>query len=165
MSPRTGVWSLKLAKEDFKFSAAHFTVFGAAEAEPLHGHNYELAVEVSGSTLDELEFLLPLAAVKREIRAECAALDEKILLPANCPHVRLLRRAGTVTARLGVLRYTFPERDVLVLPLANVTVEGLARLLWQRLRSRFGAFHDRLDVLEVSVFETRGQGASWRRRL
>jgi len=160
----TGV-ALKLAKEDFKFSAAHFTVFGPDEAEPLHGHNYRVTVEVTGSALDELEFLLPLAAVKREIRAECAALDEKTLLPANCPHVRLVRRSGTVTAILGARRYTFPEPDVLLLPLANVTVEGLARLLWRRLRRRLGAFRDRIDVLEVSVFETWGQGASWRRHV
>ena len=44
---------LRLAKEDFKFSAAHFTLFGPDEAELLHGHNYQVEVEMVGYALDE----------------------------------------------------------------------------------------------------------------
>ncbi len=160
----SGTYSLHLGKEDFKFSAAHFTIFGEGEAEALHGHNYRVTVEMTGSEVDELEFLVPMAAAKRDIRAECAALDEKVLLPAECPHLELEQR-DPVTATLGQRRYEFPSPEVVLLPVANVTVEALARLLWQRLANRWDSLRDRVETLEVTVAETRGQGASYRRKL
>ena len=159
-----GTFSLRLGKEDFKFSAAHFTVFGDGEAESLHGHNYRVTVELSGAGLDDLDFLVPAAAAKRDIRAECAALDEKVLLPAGCPHLELAEHGETVTAVLGARRYEFPPSEVVLLSVANVTVEALARFLWQRLRGRWKHLRDRIDVLEVTVTETPGQGASYRSR-
>ena len=161
----SGTFSLRLAKEDFKFSAAHLTVFSDREAEGLHGHNYRVAVDLSGSKLDDLDFLVPAAAAKQDIRAQCAALDEKILLPSECPHLELAERSATVTAVLGARRYEFPPSEVVLLPVANVTVEALARFLWQRLRDHWVHLRDRIDVLEVTVTETPGQGASYRRSL
>ena len=160
----SGTYSLRLGKEDFKFSAAHFTVFGEGEAEALHGHNYRIEVELSGPEVDKLEFLVPMAAAKRDIRGQCAALDEKVLLPAECPHLEL-EQGDTVTVTLGQRRYEFPSSEVVLLPVTNVTVEALARLLWQRLTDRWGSLRDRLETLEVTVAETRGQNASYRRKL
>ena len=157
------MFSLLLGKEDFKFSAAHFTIFGDGEAEPLHGHNYRVTVELSGSVLDDLDFLVPLATAKRDIRAQCAALDERVLLPADCPHIELAQHGETVTAVFGSRRYEFPSSEVVLLPVANVTIEALARLLWLRLRDRWAHLRDRVEVVEVTVTETRGQGASYRR--
>ena len=161
----SGTFSLRLGKEDFKFSAAHSTVFSNSEAETLHGHNYRVTVELSGSELDALDFLVPAAAAKRDIRAECAALDEKVLLPANCPHLELTDHGETIAAVFDSRRYEFPSPEVVLLPVANVTVEALARYLWQRLRDRWARLHDLIDVVEVTVTETPGQGASYRRRL
>ena len=160
----SGTYSLRLGKEDFKFSAAHFTVFGEDEAEALHGHNYRLTVEMTGSEVDELEFMVPMAAAKRDIRAQCAALDEKVLLPAECPLLQL-EQGETVTVTFGQRRYELPSSEVVLLPVANVTVEALARLLWQRLTDRWGSLRDRVETLEVTVAETRGQSASYRRNL
>ncbi len=161
----SGTFSLRFGKEDFKFSAAHFTVFGDGEAESLHGHNYRVTVELSGSGLDDLDFLVPAAAAKQDVRAECAALDEKVLLPSECPHLELAERSATVTAVLGTRRYEFPSSEVVLLPVANVTVEALARFLWQRLRDRWEHLRDRIDVVKVTVTETPGLGANYRRRL
>ena len=160
----SGIYSLRLGKEDFKFSAAHFTMFSEDEAEALHGHNYRVRVELGGPGVDELEFLVPVAAAKRDIRAQCAELDEKVLLPAECPHLELVH-GETVTATFGSRRYEFPSSEVVLLPVANVTVEALARLLWQRLADRWGSLRARVETLEVIVAETRGQGAGYRRNL
>ena len=160
----SGTYLLRLGKEDFKFSAAHFTVFGDDEAEALHGHNYRVEVELSGPEVDGLEFLVPVAAVKRDIRSRCAEFDEKVLLPAHCPHLELVQ-GETVTAVFAPRRYEFPPSEVVLLPVANVTVEALARLLWQRLADRWGTLRDRIETLEVTVAETRGQSAGYRRSL
>ena len=161
----SGTFSLCLGKEDFKFSAAHFTVFADGEAEPLHGHNYRVTVELSGPDVDALEFLVPVATAKREIRAQCAALDEKVLLPADCPHLELAQHGEAVTVTFGSRRYEVPRSEVVLLPVANVTIEALARLLWRRLRDRWTHLRDRIDIVEVGVSETPGQGAIYRRRL
>ena len=161
----SGTFSLRLGKEDFKFSAAHFTVFSDGEAEPLHGHNYRVVVELSGSALDDLDFLVPLATAKRDIRAQCAALDEKVLLPADCPHLELAGDGEGVTAVFGSRRYEFPSSEVVLLPVGNVTIEALARLLWLRLRDRWAHLQDRVEVVEVTVAETRGQSARYRRSM
>lgn len=160
----SGTYSLRLGKEDFKFSAAHFTVFGGDEAEAFHGHNYRVGVELSGADVDELEFLVPVAAAKRAIRSLCAELDEKVLLPTECPHLEL-GQGETVTATFGQRRYELPSSEVVLLPVANVTVEALARLFWQRLADRWDSLRERVETLEVTVTETRGQGASYRRDL
>jgi len=161
----SGTYSLRLGKEDFKFSAAHFTVFSEDEAEALHGHNYRVRVELGGPGVDELEFLVPVAAAKRDIRSQCAELDEKVLLPEECPHLELTQSDETVTTRFGTRRYEFPSSEVVLLPVANVTVEALARWLWQRLADQWDSHRDRVETLEVTVAETRGQGASYRRNL
>ncbi len=158
----TGTFSLRLGKEDFKFSAAHFTVFGDGEAEPLHGHNYRITVELSGSELDDLDFLVPAATAKREIRAQCAVLDEKVLLPADCPQLELAGDGEAVTVVFASRRYEFPSSEVVLLPVANVTVEALARLLWLRLRNQWTHLRDRVEVVAVTVSETQGQSASYR---
>ena len=160
-----GTFSLRLGKEDFKFSAAHFTVFGDGDAEPLHGHNYRVTVGLAGPALDDLDFLVPVAAAKRDIRAECASLDEKILLPAKCPHLEVAQHGETVTAAFGSRCYQFPSSEVVLLPVGNVTMEALARLLWRRLRDRWAHLQDRVAVAEVTVAETQGQSASYRRGL
>lgn len=160
-----GTFSLRLGKEDFKFSAAHFTVFSDGAAEALHGHNYRVTVELSGPELDGLEFLVPVAAAKRDIRAECSALDEKVLLPGQCPHLEVAQYGETVTAALGSRRYQFPSSDVVQLPVRNVTMEALARLLWRRLRDRWAHLQDRIAAVEVTVAETQGQSAGYRRNL
>ena len=51
-------WTLALAKEDFKFSVAHFTLFGPERAETLHGHNYRVAIELTGPALDAAGLLV-----------------------------------------------------------------------------------------------------------
>jgi len=161
----SGILSLRLAKEDFKFSAAHFTIFSDSEAEPLHGHNYRVTVELSGSELDDLDFLIPVNAAKQAIRAECAGLDEKVLLPAKCRHLRLTRRAEMTTVVFCSRRYELPSSEIVLLPVRNVTVEALARLLWRRLRDRWAHLQDRVEVVAVTVAETRGQGAGHSGRL
>ena len=60
-------YRMALAKEDFKFSSAHFTLFANGGAELLHGHNYRVRVEISGAGLDAEGLLLDIERFKREL--------------------------------------------------------------------------------------------------
>ncbi len=151
-SPR---YRLVLAKEDFKFSAAHFTLFGGDRAELLHGHNYRVTLELAGSEVDELGLLADLEKTKVSVRRLCAQLDSRTLLPAASPGVAWARRDGVVEIRFGTRTYQFPEEDVLALPLANTSIELLAKMLWEGLAPELRG--TRVDFLAVSVEESAGQ--------
>lgn len=153
-----GMFTLELAKEDFKFSAAHFTLFGAESGELLHGHNYQVSVRLLGRDLDDLELLVDLGFLKERIREICAGLDSRTLLPERSPHLKLRSSSGELEVRFQSRRYVFPEADTLLLPLRNISVESLARFLWQELAASLSAGDARrLTSLGLSVQETAGQ--------
>jgi 6-pyruvoyltetrahydropterin/6-carboxytetrahydropterin synthase len=157
--PRTAVVQLRLAKEDFAFAAAHFTLFPDEAAERLHGHNYQVRVELSGAALDDHGFLVPVAPVKARIRAICATLDERILIPEKSRLLELHHEGDAVEIALGSRSYRFPKSEVTLLPLANVTIEALAKHVWGELAPSFGGSPVRR--LRVEVEETSGQSAAF----
>ena len=158
--PSRPEYVLRLAKEDFKFSAAHFTLFGADEAELLHGHNYHVEVEMVGHELDEEGLLISFVDAKKVIRAACARLDDQTLIPVRSQHLKITRADGEVEVRFGSRRYVLPEQDTLLLDEVNTTVELFARMIWDDIVRDLDC--RRLAALAVSVAETAGQ-ACWYR--
>jgi 6-pyruvoyltetrahydropterin/6-carboxytetrahydropterin synthase len=154
---------LCLAKEDFKFSVAHFTVFSPEQAELLHGHNYRVTVELAGREVGELGLLADLDRVKADIRRLCGALDSRTLLPADCPLISWQHTEGAIEVTYGERRYRIPEADVLLLPLANSSMELLARHLWRQLAP--GLADTAVEHLTVTVEESAGQRAIYERSL
>jgi 6-pyruvoyltetrahydropterin/6-carboxytetrahydropterin synthase len=152
-------YRIVLAKEDFKFSSAHFTLFSAERAELFHGHNYRVSLELAGSELDAWGLLVDIEAVKETVRRLCRRLDSRTLLPAESPGVTWSREGGAVAVRFGARRYLFPEDDVLVLPLANTSIELLARFFWDELAGHLRG--SRIATLAVAVEETAGQSCSY----
>lgn len=151
----TSCYEVVLAKEDFKFSVAHFTVFAPAEAEVLHGHNYRVRLRVRGPRTDELGLLVDVRRIKTEIRRICADFDGHTLLPSRCPLVTLADGEGGTTVRFGPIAYSLPEESVLRLPLVNISIEELARHIWGLLAPSLAP--TRADRLSVEVEETAGQ--------
>jgi 6-pyruvoyltetrahydropterin/6-carboxytetrahydropterin synthase len=156
---RSALVQLRLAKEDFAFAAAHFTLFPDAAAERLHGHNYRVRVELTGPEQDAFGFLVPVAPVKARIRAICAALDERILIPEKCRLLELRQEPDAVQVSLGGRAYRFPKSEVTLLPLPNVTIEALAKHVWGELAPALASSPVRR--LRVEVEETAGQSAAY----
>jgi 6-pyruvoyltetrahydropterin/6-carboxytetrahydropterin synthase len=150
-------FTLQLAKADFKFAAAHFTWFADGGAERLHGHNYRVGVAVSGARLGADGLLVEARRVKDEVRKLCAALDERVLLPEPSAHVAIERSGDAVEARVAGRSYRLPAADVVHLPIANVSVEGLAQHLWHELARALAPFA--LETVSVEVSESDGQSA------
>lgn len=151
-------YRLVLAKEDFKFSAAHFTLFGDGRAELLHGHNYRVRAALSGGDLDGEGLLADIESFKRTLRGLCSRLDSRTLIPGESPRLQW-QRAGpageSIEVRFGERSYRFPAADTLVLPLANTSIELLARMLWRDLAPHLAG--SGVVSLAVSVEETAGQ--------
>ena len=148
-------FTLRLAKQDFKFSVAHFTIFGPARAEPLHGHNYRLALELEGAAAGEYGLLADCDDWKRAARAVCAVLDDKVLIADASPHVECVEEGGDLVVRFAGRAYRFPEGETLRLPLVNVSMELLARWAWERLARE--APRGAVERLTVEIEETPGQ--------
>jgi 6-pyruvoyltetrahydropterin/6-carboxytetrahydropterin synthase len=152
-------FTLKLAKSDFKFAAAHFTWFADGSAEHLHGHNYRVAVEVSGPGLDAAGLLVEARVVKEQLRGLCAGLDERVLLPSPGARVAIEARGDALHVQVAGRSYQLPKQDVVQLPVPNVSVETLARHLWRELAGALRGLP--LEALAVEVAESDGQSARY----
>jgi 6-pyruvoyltetrahydropterin/6-carboxytetrahydropterin synthase len=153
---------IRIAREQYKFSCAHMTVFPDGTKERLHGHNYQLGVAIDVADV-ALARMLPFATLKAALSELCAAWKERVLIAEANPHLEVIRRdAREVELRLCGDRYVFPAGDVLFLPIDNISVEALAghcaALLHATLAAPLAAPH--ILSLEVTCEESPGQGAS-----
>jgi hypothetical protein len=98
--------------------------------------------------------------VKNAIRAACRRLDSLTLIPALSHHLQITETPGGVEVLFHDRRYVFPEKDVLLLPVANTSVELFARMLWQELVA--GVPTEKIEALGVRVAETAGQSCWFR---
>ncbi|MBV8084457.1 MAG: 6-carboxytetrahydropterin synthase [Chloroflexi bacterium] len=150
----SGAVRLELARADIGFSAAHFSVVGGV-MERLHGHNYRVTLRACGD-VGEDGTLVDFKALKTALRAECALLDERMLVAASSDSLVVESDDTEVTVRAVGRRYVVPRDDVCLLPLRNTTCECLAEHLLHGVRSRLAELPARL---EVGVEELPGQGA------
>lgn len=154
-------YAIELSKENFKFSCTHFTIFSAEDAERLHGHNYQARARLEFDDVrGDLGMAFDFNLVKKEIKAICDVFDEYVLIPERSPYVSIARAAGQVEVRFAKRFYSFPETDVRFLPIANITVEELARHFAETLAGRVAALVE-LRAIAVSIEETRGQSVSY----
>jgi len=154
-----------IEREQYKFSCAHMTVFPDGTKERLHGHNYALSVAVDVARID-LPAMVPFDRIKAVLAELCAAWKERVLIAERNPFLTIRRDdADELELVLCGARYVFPRGDVLLLPIDNITVEGLAAHVASLLAPKLAALSPEISALEVTVCEHPGQGASCRLQL
>ncbi|MEX2170524.1 MAG: 6-pyruvoyl tetrahydropterin synthase family protein [Pirellulales bacterium] len=146
-------YHVRLAKEQFTFSAAHFITFAGNICERLHGHNYHVAVEVHG-LLDENQYVIDFIALRDAVLAITRALDHHVLLPTTHPTIKIEADDREVTVTFEERRWVFPLDDCVLLPVANTTAELVARYIGERL---IAGMQPKPEKLIVSVDECDGQ--------
>ena len=154
--------TIELFKENQKFSAGHFTIFSATERENLHGHNFTIYVALTGVVGRE-GLMADYGQFKRQVAQMCHDWNETFMLPNLSPHLRVERTDTHIIAHYADEQIPFLLRDVTVLPVANVTIEELARLFGERLtedRERLAA--QKVVGVTVKCASGPGQWASWR---
>lgn len=142
-----------------RFAAAHMATFGGA-CEPLHGHNYDVIIEIEGPLTDD-GWVWDFGAVKRAARELTELLDHKFLLQRKSPHLTIREEPGAWEVAFAGRTYRFPASDVLPLPIVNSTAECIAEWFTGRLLEtlqREGATH--LRRISVGIEEMPGQ-AGW----
>ncbi len=159
--PASTVSSIEISKDYLHFNAAHFTLFSATEREDLHGHTFFVAATVQSPIGDD-GLAIDYNVFKTAIKALCDQLDEKVLLPELSPHLRLEREDDYLVARFAGERIPFLPRDVLTLPVRNITVEEMAGWFLARLLEQPQIADLDILALELRVSSGPGQWAAAR---
>jgi 6-pyruvoyltetrahydropterin/6-carboxytetrahydropterin synthase len=156
--------TIEISKEYLHFNAAHFTLFSATEREDLHGHTFYVTATID-SAVGEDGLAFDYNLIKSHLKSLCDELDEKVLLPERSPYLRLEEGDGYLVALFDAERIPFLPRDVLTLPLRNITVEELAHWFLQRLRAEpaIASLDIRRLLTRVSSGPGQWAGAEWRR--
>jgi 6-pyruvoyltetrahydropterin/6-carboxytetrahydropterin synthase len=151
---------ISIARDQYKFSVAHMTVFPDGTKERLHGHNYTVALAIEISQID-FASMIPFAPIKAAIGELCAEFKERVLIATKNPHFVLVREDTEVEFKLCGERYVLPKQDALLLPIDNISVEALASHIATRLLERLTVLDaTHVKALEVTIEEYPGQGAS-----
>lgn len=152
-------YRVRVTKDHLVFSAAHFITFNGNICERLHGHNWRVAVEVAGP-LDENSYVFDFIALRDAALKLVGELDHRVLLPTQHPTIHVQANAIEVTATFESRRWVFPREDCVLLPVANVTAELIARWMALQLRDLIRQHHgQKLESLRVEIEENFGQWA------
>lgn len=150
---------VSVERNRLRFAAAHMATFGG-QCEPLHGHNYELIVEVEGD-LTEDSWVWDFGDLKRRTKALADELDHKFLLQRESRVLAITEHADSWEVAFESRRYVFPKSDVAALPIDNTMAERLAEWLAERLLAGLQASGGKaIHKLTVGVEEMPGQ-AGW----
>ena len=151
-------------RNTLRFAAAHFTTY-EGQCEPLHGHNYDVLVEVEGELTGD-SWVVDFSALKSMTRDLCRELDHKFILQRESKVLRIDEGKSNWKVRFGDRGWVFPKSDVVALAIDNTTSERLAEWFAGRLRAALAARGaTNITALTVGIEEMPGQTGWWRDNL
>lgn len=153
--------SLKISRDYFVFSAAHFAIFPDGRSESLHGHNYQVCIEIKGGVLDD-QYIIQFHDIKVVTRQIVNSLNHKTIIPDLCKKITIKKAHDSVHIKNEAGKiYLLPLSDVIFLPIKNTTVEALSEYFVKALVELLpDTVIDGLESVNVSIEESVGQGAS-----
>ncbi|MFM8414234.1 MAG: 6-pyruvoyl trahydropterin synthase family protein [Planctomycetota bacterium] len=162
-------YEVQLRKAVHVFCAGHFITLTDDLCEPVHGHNWTVAVDVEGQPGPH-GMVVDFIALRDAVTAIVSGLDHRMLLPTGNRFLEVTTAAGPlggqeVTVRFDDRRWVFPAAECVLLPVANTTAEWIAAWIGARLIERLEATGTPVTgTLRVAVDECLGQSAVWERR-
>lgn len=157
-------YEVNLSKDQFKFSASHFTIFSKTQGEQLHGHNYYVSLAVEFPELSETTGIsVEFSTLKELLKKTCDLLDEKVLLPEDSPYLKIVTNKANIEVSFNKKFYSFPKEDCVRLNIVNTTSEGLAQWLAVQMEKKLKAMG--AISLCLNLEETRGQSVRFRKKL
>lgn len=154
-------FQIHIYKEYLNFSASHFLIFDNGEREPLHGHNYRVRFRGRGLDMNHSDMLFDFLDIKPLIRKICDRLDHKLLLPKENNLLKWKINETQIEIQTPEDDFfSIPVRDVLLLPLPNISAERLAQYLFFEIKHElWNQFQFKFRSMEVEVEESPGQSA------
>lgn len=152
--------TLTLQKEENHFSAGHFTIFSEKDRENMHGHNYNVSVAIT-LILDHAGLTFDYRIYKKKLQALCHKLDRRFLLPQHSPFLKLEEMPTIWLAHFNDECMSFLKRDVMILPVSNITIEELSFWFLQQLSLEQAEIKNHaIQSITVAVYNGPGQSAS-----
>lgn len=147
---------IEITKEALNFSIAHFTIFSATNRENLHGHNFQLQCHVT-APLGEDGLIFDYVMLKTLLKQLCDELDEQLILPTASPYLQIEQDDTYVTAIFNGERLPFLKRDVMLLPIANTTVEAFSQFFLEKIRNHPDLQDKGITAITTKVASNVGQ--------
>jgi 6-pyruvoyltetrahydropterin/6-carboxytetrahydropterin synthase len=142
--------SIEIEKSYLHFSAAHFTVFSATNRERLHGHNWRIAVEITGEMGDN-GLCFDYAIYKKILKDLCAQYDEYTLIAEQSPYLTITEDSEFHYIEHNGITQPLLKTDTILMPVQNITIEALANYFLQQMVKD----QNHLDELKIHGFEMR----------
>jgi len=151
-----------VSKDYFKFNAAHFMAYPGFR-ERLHGHNYRVAVRIEGR-LGPDGYVVDFGDIKKAARRICDEMNERLIVPMKSDVLKIEHDDGQVRiVTEDGARFSIPESDCVLLPIAHSSAEELATYVCGRLVREIGVLESRNATwVEVTVAESPLQEARYR---
>lgn len=156
-------FGVRVYKQYFNFASSHFLIFSDGGREELHGHNYQVRVQVNGAVGPD-DMVLDFCKLKPLVKRFCDTLDHRLLLPGEHDALKITPDDDHLQVAFrrndgGTDRFLFPARDVVILPIRNTSTERLAEYLAGQLVEalRAEASDAHLQSLSIEVEEAGGQ--------
>ncbi|KAE8906556.1 hypothetical protein PF005_g15652 [Phytophthora fragariae] len=161
------VFKVHVSKDYMKFNAAHFIAYKGFR-EKLHGHNYRLAVTITGQVGPD-GYVVDFGEIKKISRVICKDLNESFLVPMNSDALKFSFDDTNVHILTeDNAKFSFPKADCSLLPIVHSSAEELAIYISNQLIDAFtlDALLERgVRKLEVSISEATQQFASYERTI
>jgi 6-pyruvoyltetrahydropterin/6-carboxytetrahydropterin synthase len=156
---------ISIQKEALKFSSAHMTVFPDGTKESIHGHNFRTRITL-GTTVSNLENMLPFKDIKEKLTIICDEWDEKLLLAKDCRFFKILRNSSnSIEFELCKKRYLVPSDELCLLETDNITTESLAKIATEKFIKLYGKSRlksQKVIWVQLQIEEIQGQGSSYK---
>ena len=151
---------VELKKQRFKFSSTHFTIFSEDRAERLHGHNYQVAVNIKFKVINpDTGISVEFSELKAMIQKLCDFLDEKILIPSTSPYLSIGEAGENIEIKFGEKFYSFPKEDCEILSIPNSSSECLAQWFYTELKDSMKELS--VKGYMITIEETSGQSVTY----
>jgi 6-pyruvoyltetrahydropterin/6-carboxytetrahydropterin synthase len=146
---------MKVSGKWHQFAAAHRLAWHP-KCQRIHGHNFRVRVSVEGSVDEEKGILFDFGELSKSVEEVIAPLDHRFLAPDE----EGTRHYDAVDGKEAYYevewgRYRFPEEDVVVMPMKNVSTENLAKWILGELEKKEWA---QGKMLTVQVDESGDNG-------
>ena len=145
--------------ENINLSCAHLvnTASSISPCRRLHGHNYNVSVEISGKLAKD-GMIIDVAKVKNLLNE----YDHKILIPKSITKKAIVldleNRSGfeNIMIKVNDKNYSFPEEDCIILDIPVITVECLCHYFV----SKIATLQDNIIGVKITIHETPNVSAS-----
>ncbi|MCG3258880.1 MAG: 6-carboxytetrahydropterin synthase [Candidatus Heimdallarchaeota archaeon] len=139
---------LKISGDKLTFASAHMLTRHDKCAR-LHGHNYDIEVEVEGK-IDENNMLIDFGIFKKAVGKIVKKFDHRILIPDFNKDLNITTTDKQVIVDTCEGRYyRFPREDVILLPLEATTVELLAKYFHSLIKEQYPQFKITITMAET----------------